>query len=223
MTNFELMTIQEITQVPFKNRDEKWENSFFQKMIQTKFRVLSPDPQLGPDQWPYLMVEISENGTESPSQIIRWLADRGIGLVINPQKDYPDYVFTYGMIWHFKNTGYFYKSISESSGDQQPQKETIEYTKSSLQHAGDASEEYLPKEVRKILKDFLRDQGVLSPKILVMSLDRKLYDLSFSLESLGNPPESEHSGIAEALSWFLPPHYSIVLISEIGLPPFFNL
>jgi hypothetical protein len=37
---------------------------------------------------------------------------------------------------------------------------------------------------------------------------------------LGNPPTKEHQGIAEAISWFLPPHYSIVLISETGLPPF---
>jgi hypothetical protein len=37
---------------------------------------------------------------------------------------------------------------------------------------------------------------------------------------LGNPPEREHEGIAEAIAWFLPNHYSVVLISEKGLPTF---
>jgi len=90
-------------------------------------------------------------------------------------------------------------------------------------HAGPPSPQYLPQYVRNILKEFFRDQGVLMPKILVMSADRKHYDLAISLESLGNPPEKEHQGIAEALSWFLPPHYSIVLVSEKGLPSFVEL
>ncbi|HWU44373.1 MAG TPA: hypothetical protein VN132_13070, partial [Bdellovibrio sp.] len=65
--------------------------------------------------------------------------------------------------------------------------------------------------------------AVLRPRILVMSTDRKHYDLAFSLESLGNPPQKEHAGIAEAIGWFLPPHYSIVLVSEKGLPEFVEL
>jgi hypothetical protein len=81
----------------------------------------------------------------------------------------------------------------------------------------------LPQYVRNILKQFFMDQNVMRPRILVMSTDRKNYDLAFSLESLGNPPVKEHQGVAEAISWFLPPHYSIVLVSEIGLPEFTDL
>jgi hypothetical protein len=63
----------------------------------------------------------------------------------------------------------------------------------------------------------------MHPRILVMSTDRKHYDLAFSLESLGNPPTKEHQGIAEAITWFLPPHYSVVLVSEKDLPEFIAL
>lgn len=211
------MTLQELIKVPFNSRDTQWENHFFQQLVNSKVKVLSPDPQVGPDQWPYLMVETHEQGTESVSQIIRWLSDRGIGLAINPQKDYPDYVFSFGMLWHFKNTGLFFRSPEDSVSA------TADYSQKQIKHHGDASGEFVPTEVRKILRDFLRDQGVLAPKILVISIDQKNYDLCFSLESLGNPPVDEHAGIAEAISWFLPPHYSIVLVSEDGLPKFFNL
>ena len=64
--------------------------------------------------------------------------------------------------------------------------------------------------------------GMQSP-VLVMSTDGENYDFCFSLESLGNPPEAEHSGIAEAISWFLPPHYSLLLIGEKDLPKFIDL
>ena len=74
--------------------------------------------------------------------------------------------------------------------------------------------------MRKILRDFFRDQGLLAVKILMMSQDGKNFDLAISLESLGNPPEKEHQGIAEAISWFLPPHYSLLIVSEKGLPSY---
>src|SRR5690606_22017578 len=89
--------------------------------------------------------------------------------------------------------------------------------------AGAPTEKYLPTYVRKIVREFLRDQNVLAPKILMLSPDGQHYDLAFSLESLGNPPATEHQGIAEALAWFLPPHYSLVLTSEQGLPDFIDL
>ncbi len=121
------------------------------------------------------------------------------------------------MLWQLKATGLFYRTA-----DQAPVG-TLEFEKGQGLHAGPPSPEYLPQYVRNILKEFFRDQNVLRPRILVMSSDRKNYDLAFSLESLGNPPTSEHQGIAEAISWFLPPHYSVVLVSEMGLPAFVDL
>ena len=81
----------------------------------------------------------------------------------------------------------------------------------------------MPKYVRRILKDFFMDQGLLNVKVLMISTDNKFFDFAISLESLGNPPQAEHEGIAEAISWFLPPHYSILLISEKNLPAFLDL
>ncbi len=211
------MELQDLINVVDDKRDTQWENQFFVKLTEGKVKLMSPDPQEGPDKWPYLMVETSADASEPVQNIIQWLATKGIGLVVNPMRSYPDYVFTYGMIWHFKETGLFYRTA-----DQAPVG-TFEVAEGQALHAGDAAPSYLPKYVRNILKEFLRDQGVTSPRILVMSQDRKNYDLAFSLESLGNPPMKEHDGIAEALSWFLPPHYTIALVSEKGLPKFFDL
>lgn len=212
------MNINEILQVPESQRDPAWENQFFQALMQTQFRLLSPEPQTGPDNWPYLLVEIDEkNGTESVHQILNWLAERGIGLVINPMKEYPDYVFSYGMIWSFKETGLFFRPTPpQDSG-------VVQFNIGNLVHAGSPTEQYLPNYVRTILKNFFTDQGIFKLRILLISTDRLNYDLAISLESLGNPPENEHQGIAEAISWFLPPHYSLLLVSEEGMPPFFDL
>ena len=213
------MNLNELIQIPDEQRDPKWEIDFFTQFSTCNLKLLSQDPQPGPDGWPYLLTETSTpaEATEPAQKLIQWLSTRGMGLVINPQKEYPDYVFSYGMLWHFKETGLFYRAKQEVSSG------SFELGSGDKLHAGPPSPEYLPNYVRAILKQFFMDQGLLNVKILVMSKDRINYDLAFSIESLGNPPMKEHQGIAEAISWFLPPHYSIVLVAEKGLPEFIGL
>lgn len=211
------MNLLELTQVADDQRTPQWEIDFFMQLTQGNLKLLSQDPQTGPDGWPYLLTETSADATEPAQKIIQWLATKGMGLVVNPGKDYPDYVFSYGMLWHFRETGLFYSAKAEVSTG------SFELQDGAKLHAGPPTLQYLPQYVRTILKEFFRDQGVFSPKILVMSADRVNYDLAVSLESLGNPPVKEHQGVAEAISWFLPPHYSIVLVSEKGLPEFVEL
>lgn len=211
------MNLNEIVQVPDAERSPSWENQFFQALSVGNLKLITPEPQTGPDNWPYLLAETGEDATEPAQNIFKWLSEKGIGLAINPRKEYPDYVFSYGMLWSFRETGFFFKPVEERSVG------SVQLEVSNLLHAGPPTESYLPGYVRKILREFFRDQQILLPKILVLSTDKIHYDLAFSLESLGNPTETEHQGIAEAISWFLPPHYSLMLISEKGLPPFETL
>lgn len=214
--------ISKILAVPESNRDSHWEIHFFQAIVNSKLNVLSPDPQTGPDSWPYLMVEVTQDGQDSFQTVLQWLYNKGIGLVINPLKPtYPDFVFPYGMLWHFRETGWFYKNNQIKSTT--PQVHTLDVQTSEQWKMGPPTEEFLPQYVRKILREFLRDQGVLNPRILMLSQSGEYYDLAFSIESLGNPEEKEHQGILEALSWFLPPHYSLALVKESQLVPFNSL
>jgi len=211
------MKLLELVKMTDTERNSSWETQFFQALTESKLNLISAEPQTGPDGWPYLLVETDANAQEPAQNIVRWLSEKGIGLAVNPRKEYPDYVFTYGMLWSFKETGYFFRPTQDKDNGQ------VQFDTDALVHAGSPTEEYLPTYVRKVLTDFFRDQGLLRVKILLISTDRLNYDLAISLESLGSPPESEHAGIAEAIGWFLPPHYSLILVSEKGLPSFFDL
>lgn len=211
------MTLHELSEIPEAQRNESWENQFFHALTSGQIQLMSPEPQTGPDNWPYILAQTSTSATESTQKLIHWLSERGIGLVVNPMKEYPDYVFSYGMIWSFRETGFFFKPVNERDVGQ------VQFSTDKLTHAGPPTEQFLPGYVRKILRDFFRDQSILRPKVSVLSTDQVNFDLAISMESLGNPPEKEHQGIAEAISWFLPPHYSLLLISEQGLPPFMDL
>ncbi|MFN7823855.1 MAG: hypothetical protein ACK5P6_00685 [Pseudobdellovibrionaceae bacterium] len=211
------MDLKSLVQVPEAQRNQAWENQFFQTLSQSQLSFMSMEPQTGPDGWPYMLMRTEGDQQESFQKLLFWLSTRGIGLVINPGKEYPDYVFTYGMLWHFRETGFFFMPVPERNHG------VVEFHPQEVVNAGPPTEKYLPSYVRQVLRDFFRDQGILRPKILVMSTDNINYDLAISLESLKNPPEQEHQGIAEAIGWFLPPHYSILLVSENGLPSFGDL
>jgi len=211
------MTLSDLFKIPDSQRDHNWENHFFDELLKSKIKLLDEGPQVGPDGWPYLLVETGDEADEPAINVVKWLSDKGIGLVVNPRKEYPDYVFPWGMLWNFRETGLFRLNIAPVNQG------TVELKTTEGLHTGAPTKEYMPDYVRKMLKQFFMDQGLLQVRILVISQDRKHYDLAFSLESLGNPPEQERSGIAEAISWFLPSHYSVMLTSEKALPPFVEL
>jgi hypothetical protein len=203
-----------------------------------RVRVLDETPVTGPDGWPYLMITDAE-GDEPTVNILKWANENGVGIVLNPELEEPTLLLTYGMIWNFHVNGKFLNDLNTTglggsiSGSQilagtpvgdaileNERKWLVDANTPVL--AGDADPRFLPLFVRAILKEFLRQQSVENPKFLVIGKDNK-FDLCFSLESMGSPPEREHQGVLQALSWFLPAHYSLVLVGEKGMPKFIDL
>lgn len=201
--------MQSLLDIELDKRDEKWEESFFAELPKTQFHFLSDTPIEGPDGMPYLAVKIADEG-EPTDKVLEWLGEKGVGLAVNPDKENPDYVFTYGMIWNYLLNGEF---ISHDMRRDEDSKQ-VELTPGQEMMAGTPSESYLPPHVRALFREFLNEQGVEKPRIVMLSENGKDYDLCFSLESLGNPPEEEWQGILQAFSWFFPLHYSFTILSE---------
>ena len=199
----------ELLKVEQAERDEVWERKFFEALPQCQFRFLSESPIEAPDGMPYLAVETVDEG-EPASKVLDWLGEKGVGLAINPGEGEPDYVFSYGMIWNYLLNGEF-MTVTEGDGTENGE---IEMTEGQEMMAGTPSEAYFPPHVRQIFKEFLSQQGVDQPRVVMLSQDSKNYDLCFSLESLGNPPQEEWQGVLQAFSWFFPLHYSFSILSE---------
>lgn len=198
-------------------RDTKWQEQFLQNFGSALVSVVNPQPQEGPDGWPYLLVETSAASAEKVVDIVRWVSTRGIGLCLNPQKTEPDFVFPYGVLWNFLERGEFLSAApARPSG-------RFELKAGAAVRTGPVTPQILPDYARKVIKDFLAQQGIFMPSIMMISFDNVTYDVCFSMESLRNPPAHEHAGIAEALAWFLPAHYTVSLVSEKAVPGFQRL
>jgi hypothetical protein len=208
------MDFETLIQQPESRRDDAWEAHFLDGLIPRKVDVEATEPTPGPDGWPYLRIRVAAaEGGEPFHRVVRWLAGRGIGLVVNSHKMMPDYVFTYGMIWNFIETGRFVMPPPPPAPADAPAP--------GPRLMGAPTPKYLPPYVREILREFLKHQGFAAPRVLVITTsDYRQTDLTFSTESLNDLPESGHKVLAEALHWFLPQHYAIQFLSEVGLPAF---
>jgi hypothetical protein len=215
-------TIENLLAIGIEQRDESWERALMAVLPTAKGRVVSGEPIEGPDGWPYLLVETDNEADDILLNIISWLSSRGIGLVLNPNKELPDLVLSWGMVWNFKERGEFLTASSEQ-GSQISTNKRFEIKDGQKLWAGPPSEAFLPSYVRKIVKQFFMDQGIMVPKVQMVSADRINFDLCFSIESLKSPPAHEHANIVEAIAWFLPMHYSVSLLSESVVPGFSSL
>lgn len=203
---------------PETYRDDEWERAFLQAFVDAKVALVSDEAQKGPDGFPYLFVKTSAEGKEPVVRVVQWLSERGVGLAVNPHKMMPDYIFTYGMLWNYRETGQFITNVQPTSPDR------VTYKQEDKWVFGAPTEKYLPVYVKRVLREFFTAQNIPVPKILVAtSPDFTQTDLLFSLESMGSPEAHDHQRLAEVISWFLPLHYSIVLANESGLPQFVGL
>lgn len=200
-------------------RDEEWEKAFLYLLPNSKLRILEEVPKQGPDGFPYLMVAIDDQGSEPSAKVLEWLSEKGIGMVINPFSELPDYVLNYGQIWNFRERGEVNSPIPAS---QTKVSGKFKIKPGEKVIAGEPTPEYLPQYVRNILREFFRQQKMTDVRITVLGVEGS-YDLCFSLESLKNPPSGDHRDLLEAIAWFLPGHYSLALVSEAGLPAFVPL
>ncbi len=204
-------------EVSDEQRHENWERQSLTLLPSAQLQVLTSEPIEGPDSWPYLYVRVSKEPAEPAIKVIEWLKNRGIGLVIDHKEgqDYPDLVLSWGQVWWLSHRG-LWPAVEASEPNSQ--KQVIEW--SSMHTIGQAHPDIWPPWARGILREFLSQQGVPQGKVLAYSRTGEDLELAFSLESLGLPPESEHQGILEAISWFLPPHFTLALLSEKDAPPF---
>lgn len=218
----------ELLSVAQKDRDINWETKFLKTFPNAKVSLMSEVPQAGPDQFPYMFVQVNEKSTEPVMPLLKWISENGIGLAVNPTNSFPDFVFTYGMVWNFFRTGNFLENPTSQPHVHGPNcnhgKEAEQTIAPGVEFfVGSPSPSYLPQAVRNVLKEFLKHQGVMAPKIVMISKDKVNFDLCFSVESFGSPQQNEHEGILQALSWFLPAHYSLAFVNEQGIPSFEEL
>lgn len=213
--------IAQLLHTPYEARDEQWQESFLSNVVTASFRCGDPQIITGPDGMPYFQLFIPEPNKAFQCFVINhmkddFLLDNGFGVVINPNGQQADWVFSHGDIVNLSLNNTFYTSdddrFSKTSGN-----ETIKEEEEVM--TGQPAENLLPKRTRKIIADYLNANGVAQPKIMLMMRKNPhdgstTQDIVFNLTPKQFPNEDTYRAIMHTLRWYLPRHYSYVGMEE---------
>lgn len=201
----EQKSLHELTLVKGSGRTQAWEQQFLKSFETAEIVITSEDVQMGPDGWPYLFASTNTEAQgfkDKALNVVQWAYQHGVGIVINPDKEKPDFVFNFGMVWSYMHRGEFVKLFDEN------------YPEDAQVYIAKITDDMIPSHVQHILKDYIASAGVETPRAALITRDKLNYEIAFAIESLNNPPAHEHLGIAKGIGWFMPTDMPVVLLYE---------
>jgi hypothetical protein len=222
--------IGELLAAPHEQRDEAWVAAFFEHVGQARFFCDAPQVLTGPDNFPYVRLTTQpELGKPFTLYVIeqiipQFILQKGFGIAINPDKEQPDWVFSYGDLLNYHIYGAFDARDDRFDADF-PEEENLHFQEQV--QIGEPSPQLLPPETRQVLRRFFERAGV-SAKVMLMSRnpDEKTgrkggLSLVFPCTPDSFNTREEYAYFNESLGWFLPRHYSVISKAEDG--DFFDL
>lgn len=213
-----------LVQTPQNERDEMWQQAFLENIGQASFRCGDPQIITGPDGFPYFQLFLPEPNKSFQCYVIERMKDdfllpSGYGVVINPTPNSADWVLSNGDILNLHLNKTFYTS-TETPFSRETSDETI--VKNEKVMIAQPSETILPNQTRHLIAEFLKLNGVKTPKILLMMRHRQdgngvSQDIVFNLTPKNFKDESTYREVMQTISWYLPRHYSFVGMDEQSL------
>ena len=206
--------------VPAEERDEQWQESFLENIVQASLRCGEPQVITGPDGFPYVQLLMPKPNESFQCYVIEhmkddFLLETGYGVVINPDGGQPDWVLSYGDMMNLDLNGSFY-TTGPTPFSTAKEDETILGDENVL--IGQPSELIFSKQNRAVLHKFLVTNGVKSPKVLLMCRTAQngnvSQELVFNLTPEDFESEEVFRNVMQRLGWFLPRHYSFVGMNE---------
>lgn len=211
-----------LLEVPFDQRDEKWVSSFLQSIDQANLKLGSPEVVIASDGFPYIQLQNVKTDESFQAFVINkqlpTILMQGFGVVINPQNERPDWVFSYGDIANYELNDTFYSDESIFSNN----KEQVVISPDEQILVGAPSDTILPKYLKNQLREFLKHAGIEVPKAMMIARNYESdetvkQDLVFNFTPPQIGDEKKFQFITNALGWLLPKHYSVLFVEETAV------
>lgn len=213
--------LNELFKVEGELRDENWREKFFENVADASFACSDPQIISGPDGFPYFVLNTPEPNKQFQCYVIKnmipdFLLEQGFGVVINPEKGNPDWVFSSGDIVNYHLRNEFY--TKSDNWDMQKSDEVIAEEEKVL--VGQPSEYIIPVQTRAILRMFFESLQITDAKIALLNRPKGeefSQQLVFNLTPDKFKDREHFNTVMAYVSWFLPKHYSYASMDESTL------
>lgn len=212
MTKFDLQKTQEVVDllaIDPSARDQTWLTSFYAAIPNASMESQEPQVILGPDNQAYFVLKTPKGGSFSPFSITHILdvcLQQGFGIVLNPQKGTPDFVFSYGQLWHFKETGELAElPLATGMPDDNLDGQIL---------IASPSERIFPQYARSVLAKVLQTLNVAAPAIMMITDARGQRRLVFNFFPEDCTSDKDFATKMGFLNWYLPNSHGLTAISK---------
>jgi hypothetical protein len=209
-------TINALMQVPSEEREKPWRDMFYENVIDASFRCQEPQIIPGPDGFSYFALYSPEPHKPFDSfcicNLIDYVLESGVGIVINPESGGAGWVFSFGDILTQQMFGVF--AVEEEQTRSQPF-EQVTLKKMEQVLIGQPADSFLPNAAKEAMKRYFSERygkDDLGVFLMHRKDDEPPTQLVFSVF-----PEEFEDGAAfqrvlGEISWFLPRHYPVLAL-----------
>lgn len=190
--------LEQLFAVPREERADTWREAFFATVPDASLAAADPQVFTGPDGYPYFLLRMPDPGpfeTFCVTHVLDTCLRAGAGIVVSAGAPEPEWVFTYGDLWSFKETGQFVVSWGESVTLTEPHRVLV----------GAPAETVLPAYARPVLRNALRTQGAVDPEVFLVRAPGLDPEQSFAFRPLPDP---------RGLLWFVPRHFGVTVAQD---------
>ena len=209
------LIINNLIAIPFQERNEDWVAQFLDSIAEANLQVAEPEVIMSNDGYPYFNLRTIETGSNFQAYVMKdrlsTILNNGFGVAINAHHEQPDWMFSYGDILNYALNNEFYTDDHLFSRNNQD----FVIGKDEEILVGQPSEAILPEYAKIQLRGYLAYNGIRNPMIMLIARNYKdeskvSQDLVFNITPKNFVTEKEYKDAMNAISWFLPQHYSIV-------------
>jgi len=216
--------VHELLKIPPKERDAQWEEAVLASLPDANMdggNGAQPVKIKGPDGLPYIRLDSPKLNIPYRSWVIRHILpnvlNNDCGVVINLEKEEPDWVLSYGDLVNIYLNGKYKHDDErfEKYGTDAPNEEVMAGGETVSE--GEPSDIILPAQVRGALRRFLEAYG-FPAKVKLMQRPPDLEAgrrgglslvFTFTDEIMQNE-EEKLQYVSRAISWYLPRYYSVL-------------
>ena len=216
------VSLNALVEIPFDQRDQKWVEDFLNNIDSANLKLGNPEVIIASDGFPYIQLQTVTTDESFQAFVISkqlpTILMQGFGIVINPQNERPDWVFSYGDICNYELNDAFYTDDSIFSKN----KEQVVIGQDEKILIGQPSDTILPKYLKNQIREFLKHAGISTPKAMMIARDFESeetvkQDLVFNFTPPQFESEKAFQQVAATIGWFLPKHYSILFVDEASI------
>lgn len=209
--------IRNLCNIPRNKRDEIWQSDFLTNIATAGFQSGTPQIAEGPDGMKYFHLLLPPRDKAFECFVIEQMIEdcllsEGVGIVINGQKTGADWVFSYGDIFNYAVNKEFYSTKSLFQNGSRGNELLLRNERVRI---GQPSNYILPKQARKVIREYLTGFG-LNPKIcLIEWVDKQSkFDIAFNIVPDMFEKKEYFNAIMDIVKWYFPKHYTIICKKE---------